>query len=404
MIARSYTTWQEFFDDVTLMVRNAQTYNEDDSEVFRDAAQIQDILESHRSAIQERLARAPTDKFKVKPAVATPGRPMESPLYPPRPHPTQTPSPAPYPQVPMTGTTPSGMPSYPGIPPSTSRDSGSMSRPSTSHDGGFLPALPKGVVTAEIVASLDRYPQYEQAAWASSLPPVGVQVYRQYLAANEAKKRGPVAPSTPSPYPHAAQASPSIQMPAALPTSTLADLPSTARANGATNLPDRLAPPLPVIKYLDFAFSTAGAADRSSAIRLHNMRGVVTHAVVLGSETSELELTAYIADPPKSPTGSTDPTSTVEVLESIPEVSLRVNGNVGSLPKFIHHLGSTEAGGAGARLDGTAELAPGSGKRPSGMRWTISVPPSRAETKIEVVATKPGALAETSAIFVSRQY
>jgi hypothetical protein len=127
------------------------------------------------------------------------------------------------------------------------------------------------------------------------------------------------------------------------------------------------------------------------------MRGVVTHAVVLGSDTSELELTAYISDVPKS--DSATAATPVEPLEAatMPEVSLRVNGLQGSLPKVIH---STTTATTVAGEYGTA----GGAGRPTGMRWTISVPPSRAETKIEVVATKPGALAETSAIFVSRQY
>jgi hypothetical protein len=66
-------------------------------------------------------------------------------------------------------------------------------------------------------------------------------------------------------------------------------------------------------------------------------------------------------------------------------VSLRVNGNQGSLPKFIYDDAS--------RSD-----------KATAMRWTISVPASKLETKIEVVATKPGAMAETTCIYVSRQY
>ncbi len=106
------------------------------------------------------------------------------------------------------------------------------------------------------------------------------------------------------------------------------------------------------------------------------MRGVVTHAVVVGAETSEIELTAYVADARKGESVSPE----VEV----PEVSLRINGNQGSLPKFVFHGESKD--------------------RPTGMRWTVSVPTSRVETKIEVVAMKPGALTETSSIFINRQY
>lgn len=124
------------------------------------------------------------------------------------------------------------------------------------------------------------------------------------------------------------------------------------------------------------------------------MRGVVTHAVIIGSDVSELELTAYVADdpPPKhSANGTvTEAAEAVAVagatpaLDSVPEVSLRINGNQGSLPRFVFDEEQKE--------------------RPAGMRWTVGVPHSRAEMKIEVVATKPGSLAETSAIFVNRQY
>lgn len=134
---------------------------------------------------------------------------------------------------------------------------------------------------------------------------------------------------------------------------------------------------MPTIKCIDFAFSAAGIdPSYRQAVRLFNMRGVVTHAVVVGAETSEIELTAYIADIKLGET----PNPGVEV----PEVSLRVNGNQGSLPKFVFQGESKD--------------------RPAGMRWTVSVPTSRVETKIEVVATKPGASAETSAIFINRQY
>lgn len=330
MIGRTYQQYQEFYDDIGLMCRNAMTYNEDESEVFKDAQQILDIMEAYRASIEDRINR-PVEK--PRPRVSAPARADSSSF-------TQRP---PYPSANQN--------QYPSQSPQP------LSGPSGSSHGNYLPALPKGVVTEEIVASLDRYPAYEQSAWANSLPPFAVQVYRQLAAANDAKKRGQANQSQ----------------------NTLADLPSSARTNGTTILQDRLAPPVPTIKYLDFAFSSAGNADRSSAIRLHNMRGVVTHAVVLGSDTSELELTAYIADRPTS----TD--STVEALETVPELSLRINGNTASLPKVIQQTTGNET-------------------RPSAMRWTVNVPPSRNETRLEVVATLPGALAQTSAIFVSRQY
>jgi len=205
------------------------------------------------------------------------------------------------------------------------------------------------------VASLSKYPLYEQQAWASSLPPSAMQMFRQITAANNARKQGLV----------------------------LADPPSSGRVGGVGNgngIPDRQAPPIPTIRYFDFAFSTnSGIASKGlkHAIRLYNLKGVVTHAVILGSETSEIELTAYIPSPTTEDGEKQDP----------PEVSLRVNGNPGSLAKWIYN-------------DGEVEKDKG---RPSGMRWNVGIPITRLETKLEVVATKPGALAETSVIFVNRQ-
>ena len=312
----------------------------------------QEILESYRPAIQEKIAK-PAEKIRIKPVVSTPyqmnttphGRP---PQYPQSPSPANFHSQSPQPPATLASAAYGTM----AAPPVTASAS--------SAPGTFLPALPKGVVTEEIVASLERYPQYEQSAWANSLSPLAVQVYRQLVNSLEAKKRGVTLP----------------------PQTALADLPSSGRPNGVSQLPDRAAPPLPTIKFLEFAFSTAGHAERDTAIRLHNMRGVVTHAVVLASDTTELELTAYIADPPKSDSTST-PTPTVEAIET-PEVSLRVNGNQGSLPKFIH--------------------LPPESSRPAGMRWTINVPPGRSEMRVEVIAMKPGQMTETTAIYVSRQY
>jgi len=40
MLSRKYEAWEEFFGDVDLMCSNAFTYNEDDSEVYKDARQI----------------------------------------------------------------------------------------------------------------------------------------------------------------------------------------------------------------------------------------------------------------------------------------------------------------------------------------------------------------------------
>ena len=295
----------------------------------------QGILEWHRTQVKQRLAQPQVPKFRVKPSTVTPGnnhRPESPPAEPQR---------------------PTAFPSMPSGYNRSPQPSSAAAGPSSTA-AQYLPALPTGVVTEEVVNSLDRYPIYEQQAWANSLPPLAMQVYRQMVG----KRSNGSTPAPPQ-------------------TASMADLPSSGRPSGQPSFPDRQAPPLPTIKCIDFSFSSsAGDPAYRQAIRLYNMRGVVTHAIVLGAETSEIELTAYITD--------ATPGELLSPAVEIPEVSLRVNGNQGSLPKFVFQGESKE--------------------RPAGMRWTFHVPTSRVETKVEVVATKPGALAETSAIFINRQY
>lgn len=61
--------------------------------------------------------------------------------------------------------------------------------PSPATTSTYLPALPPGVVTEEVVASLDRYPLYEQQAWQASLPPHALSVLRQMATNVEMRKR-----------------------------------------------------------------------------------------------------------------------------------------------------------------------------------------------------------------------
>jgi hypothetical protein len=236
--------------------------------------------------------------------------------------------------------------------------------------GPYLPALPKGVVTEEVVASLDRYPLYEQQAWAQTLPPVSMQIYRQIQAGNEARRRIAEGQGVGAPTPSAAVPTP--------PSPQLAELPSAGRPGATSRRPP---PPIPTVLCIDFAFtSTPTIAETRQAIRLHNMRGVVTHAVLVGPSTTDIELTAYVSDPPRSTTnGEISP----EHWKGTPEVAIRINGVQGNLPKFIF---------SGDQQD-----------RPAGMRWIVSMPTSRAETKVEIRATKPGALAETISIYINRQ-
>ena len=218
----------------------------------------------------------------------------------------------------------------------------------------YYSQLPQGIVNDEIVASLERYPAFEQQAWARSLPPPAMHMYRQIMADRVAApyKTAPVPP--PIAYP-----------------------PSSGRSNGVATFPDRQAPPLPTIKCIEISLTSAASdPEYRPVFRLHNMRGVVTHAVVVDAETSEIEVTAFLAD--------TAVGEGVDDSMEAPEVSLRMNGNQSSQPKPVYRGNLVN--------------------RPSGTRWTVSFPTSRVETKIEVVATKPGAVAETSTIFFNRQY
>ena len=234
----------------------------------------------------------------------------------------------------------------------------------------YLPPLPRGIVNEDVVASLSRYPAAEQSQWVNSLPPLGMQMYRQIVTTNESRKRGSFTPSS------------------AQGVTTnggygqLADPPSASRPGGISPLPNRQAPPLPTVKHLDFAFSTPDTPpERRQAIRLHNMRGVITHAVVLGSETTEVELSAYVVDTKSEEANG--------VKHESPEVSLKINGTIASVPKVLY--------------DSSLNLTNGDARTPIGMKWTITVPSQKIDNKMEVVATKPGQATETTVIYMTKQ-
>ncbi|BEI81463.1 hypothetical protein CcaverHIS002_0206230 [Cutaneotrichosporon cavernicola] len=345
MMSRRYHTSEEFFIEVERMCDNAMLYNEDESEVWRDAKQIHGIVQHHRALVKERLGQlkmgAPGPK--LPPKVMTPVHHSS--------HPAAT-----VPTAPAIGLPQSMMhapqagyvshASYPNIAyPPQHQQHVPAAAPSSQ-----LPPLPHGVVTEEVVATLDRYPSFEQQAWISSLPPLALNIFRQMKEANDARKRGVPPPTVES---------------------------------RSAPAPDP-GPLSPTIKVIDFAYSDAAPDSESttpvprdppSAIRLRNMRGVAAHAVAIASATSELELTAWVADP----------------ADAKPEVTLRVNGTAVDTPKLLYSAKDSN------EKDGKDEV-------PAGMRWTVPVSPARLEFKIEVVATKPGAGPETSAIFINRQF
>ncbi|WVQ95513.1 hypothetical protein IAU59_002610 [Kwoniella sp. CBS 9459] len=573
-VGRRYESWQEFFSDVELMCTNAMEYNEDESEVYNDAKQIMTLLSQLRRNLLLRLENpqvAKVAKSRLSQSTVSPSpssRPSHMPShlqsYGPgygTPGSSYSPSPAMlsgmggYPQSPV----PIGQyPPHPSMMPhNTTRGPGSarsvyppgfMGPPNGGPSGpapgpgpgqgpgpahaGYLPALPKGIVTEDIVNNLGRYPVYEQQAWAQSLTPLALNMYRSILASLDARRRGemnagpgggmgmgmgvpppgPMPSPTPSyphqplppqphsqphaqPYPYPlprahSQTSasprlshkpvhmptpdspqyptqthrPHVPTPSPLPAST--PLPSTSSPVPKTQpapvaLPnpaavaERPKPPVPTVKHLDLHFSStsfkssgSGSAPskhktQAARLRLRNMRGITSHSLVLNATTSELELTAYIDDggvsvtspskassdikgqstlglSPNVPDRAGDGSATMSSVSAsapsppvtMPELSLRINGNSGPLPRFIYSNGSRNSSSKKDSISTTSgdnSIAGAGGRdgeegRPKGMRWNVHVPTSKMESKIEVVATKPGALTETTTIYVNRQY
>ncbi|OCF31781.1 hypothetical protein I316_06588 [Kwoniella heveanensis BCC8398] len=571
-LGRRYESWQEFFSDVELMCTNAMEYNEDESEVYQDAKQIMGLLSHLRHNLLLRLenpqvakvakSRLSQNTFTPSPASrpshlpshlqnygpgsGTPGSSYssspammsglggypQSPLavgqYPP--HPSMIPHNTMHGPGSARSVYPPGFgvapPNGGGPLPGSAPALGPAPGPGPGH-GAYLPALPKGVVTEEIVNNLGRYPVYEQQAWAQSLTPLAQNMYRSILASLDARRRGEmggggpavgmnmgmgVLPPTPSPsstssyprqplppqpqpqsqphthqysYPqsqshHQASASPRpIHNPMHPPTpepSTYQSQPPHSRPHvptpsplsATTPLPPSASPvvskpaivkpprpPLPTIKHLDIHFSSTSSSLSSGGsmalnkgqtqavrLRLRNMRGITNHSLVLNASTSEFELTAYIDDEPSELSTSPSKPASASVSVSVsngatesgpdatngdrrpsisgtttsasqpvtmPELSLRINGNSGPLPRYIYSSTSTSTTAATTTSSNhTDGRTNGAGEdreiRPKGMRWNVHIPTSKAESKIEVVATKPGALAETTTIFVNRQY
>ncbi|WVW80887.1 hypothetical protein I302_102878 [Kwoniella bestiolae CBS 10118] len=414
-IGRRYESFQEFVEDIDLMCQNGMDYNEDGSEVYRDAQQIREILSWHQNVQRPAYPSRPSSITPIPSRISVvPGQSQYSP------------SPSGYSQSPSAYT--AGLP-MPMTATATGYPAGSSRPPIPALQQSprqYLPALPPGVVTEEVVASLDRYPMYERQAWAQTLPPLAMNVYRSMVATNEARKRGQVpAQQYPQQIQHQHQP---VQHPQQhIPTTQRQQRPEAHSrsshgqpAHTPTSVPvqsapiqrvERPKPPIPTIKHIDFTFHSSSSAHPSDlakqTIRIKNLRGVITHSVLLNSTTSEIEITAYIDDspapaphsapPPNHINGEngTTPTPT-SAATSTPELSLRINGNQGSLPRFIFDNPSeNEPNGVGIGK---------SGEKPKAMKWTLHVSTSKVESRIEIVATKPGMMAETTTIFVSRQF
>lgn len=360
MVARRYDNADQFFQEVEQMANNALNYNEEHSEVWRDARQVIEIVQIHRGLVRERLAQ-PLQKGQPasKPRQSGVGAPV-------RMHGVPSPSPhAPHAQIPQLQQHPMlvtpdmariaamqqaqayAMYGSPGTPGQLTPQQLVQGLPHVQQS--YLPQLPQGVVTEEVVASLGRYPQAEQQAWVASLPPLALAIYRQMVAVNEARKRG-VAPPPVAPL--------------------LADSPAGARPPSAMQEPE--VPHDPTIKHIDLGFGVAPEPNAArKAIRLQNYRGVFVHVVLVGANTTELEVTAHVEK------------NEEDEAKPVPEVALRLNGQVAPPPTQLHTDGEN---------------------RPPALRWTVTVPLTRVEAKIELVASRPGSKAETSAILVNRQF
>jgi hypothetical protein len=181
-----------------------------------------------------------------------------------------------------------------------------------------------------------------------------------------------------------------------------------ASTNGASspaqpfNLAYRTKPPQPMIKHLDFAFQapvpvTQGVGRERHAIRLHNLRGVVTHALIIGAVTSEVEITAILSSDALGPiNGGTSPNATPVAAPTIPDVRLRVNGSPGSMARYVY--AESELG-----EEPVPDTADGPKGTPVGVRWIIPISRGRLETRIDVVCIVAGRT-EQCGIYVNRQF
>jgi hypothetical protein len=342
MIARRFETADHFFDEIDKLCANAEAYNQDHSEIWIDAQQIRGIVSQHRDLAKERIAAPRNSQGKpLNPPSAT-----STPIRHPGMMVPQGPGGAAPPLAPHQMMLPPDIRAayaqqvnyaY-GTPPGRSQQLPMVSPQAQVQQlpqAAYLPALPHGMVTEETVASLERYPPFQQQAWLNSLPPLAKTAYHQITAINEARKRGVAPPPPPEPV----------------------------------AVPEPATPRDPTIKHIDFTCN-------ASTLRLENVRGILTHAVAVAAGNAgadlRLELTAWIdtsAEPAASP-------------RKQPDLALKVNGapSAAAMTKVL-------GGGKDA---------------PTGVRWTVPV--SGNDAKIELVATRPGALIETSAIFVNRQY
>lgn len=341
---------------------------------------IQGILDKYRADIEHRLSQPniPVQKAKSKAAP-----------------PVNTPS---HPSGPSTQSYPgSGQNGASTYPPSINGRPSASPAPSRP----YIAPLPASIISEDIVARLPQYTQSEQQAWIASLTQSGLNQYRQIIATQEARRRN-----------LAGQPPPPLCVPASIArTTSSSGGGNTSTANGHSNpsqpfnLSYRTKPPQPLIKHLDFAFNapvplSLGGGRERHTIRLHNLRGVITHALIIGAETAEVEITAILSEQAQpelpAPTNTIATSPLTQPMASMPDIRLKVNGNIGPSAKYVYS--ETDIG----ELMEPADIDYTKGK-PVGLRWTVAVAHSRLETKLDISCSIAGRT-EQCGIFVNRQY
>jgi hypothetical protein len=152
-----------------------------------------------------------------------------------------------------------------------------------------------------------------------------------------------------------------------------------------------------MIKHIDCAFDSPvpiaeGGGKERHTIRLHNLRGVVMHALIIGAEAAEVEITATLAAEPVPEISAATSENTPVPANPSREVRLKVNGNPANMGKPVY--ADSEGGNIGEEGDA----------KPVGMRWQIPIAHSRLETRLDVMYVSGGKATEQCAVYIHRQF
>lgn len=392
-----------------------------------------------------------------------------------------------------TSSIPGGYPTLAGaIPGQTPLASGSnypaQGTPATPQ---FRAPLPSGTVSEAVVASLPQYTEAEKRAWYGSLSQPQLTLYRTFASTIEARRRA--AQGLP--------AMPLAEMPSAARQAGGAGAGAGA-ANAtsgpsvlAQQVFKRAKPTVPGVKVFEFGFeseanewevedepepghegSSAGAAgvngnsggdggdgdiamegaqassptgtrtstsqrrppQQHRSIRLHNLRGVGTHALLVGPHTTRVSLSAYYSDFVVSAMPAAPNSGEAEASASTPGEGCGGNRNAQQMPQVVLRINGTPlpisaqttiyeplkrlsmADDVSSRLpgeetngsDATAAAATSAdGGKARGVRWTVDIPAAQPESTIQITLVRPavgqpgaGSITEVSTIYVARQF